>query len=234
LSSAVQGFELDGPAALLTADTTSYEADATVGRMFGGTSFTSCRVPTSEDPADELLLPELPLATESLQALVCVDLVRRFDEAQDLLDQALQRLAPGGVLLLTSDIGEARPSVGLSRVLTPLGLERLVAPLDAAVVGWQGDVDFPKSLFLITGPSPCNPRFAQFAGRFLELFQTPAAPVASSQPWYARLLSRWRSPTPASPPAPVESLSFSLNLPPVSNWKEALFELPRTEKHGRP
>ena len=34
-------------------------------------------------------------------------------------------------------------------------------------------------------------------------------------------------------PAPAaEELSFSMHLPPVGNWKEALFELPRSDERG--
>ncbi|HEY2837877.1 MAG TPA: hypothetical protein VGJ26_01925 [Pirellulales bacterium] len=228
LKAAVRGFELDGPAALVTADITPYGVDASVGQLFAGASFISCRVPTTDNPVDELLLPELPIAPESLQVLVCLDLVRRFDEAQDLLEQAMTRLAAGGMLLMTADIGEARPSVGLSRVLTPLGLERLVARLDAAVVGWQGDIDFPKSLFVIAGPKPCDPRFGQRAGKFLELFQASQAPQQVSAPWYARLLTPWRRASTVVTAKNGESLSFSMHLPPAGNWKEALLELPHS------
>ncbi len=230
LKAAVQGFELDGPAAMVTTHATPYEVDAEVGRLFVGASFNCCRIPASDSPADELLFPELPLAPESLQAMVCLDLVRRFDEAQDLLDQALMRLAPGVLLLLTADIGEARPNVGLSRVITPLGLERLVSPLDAAVVGWQGDVDFPRSLFLIAGPSPCDPRFGQRAGKFLERFQASQSYPPARGPRFARLFAPWRRQ--AGPGTAAEELSFSMHLPPVGNWKEALLELPRSEERG--
>jgi hypothetical protein len=228
LNAVAIGFELDGPAALIAADTTPYTVDASIAQLFSGGSFTTCRVPTSEDPADELLLPELTLAPESLQVLICLDLVRRFDEAKDLLEQAITRLAPGGLVLLTADIAEARPAIGLSRVLTPLGLERLVAKLDAAVVGWQGDVDFPKTLFLIAGPKPSHPLFAQRAGKFLELFQTPKSAPAATKPWHSKLFSPWNKSAEAAAAPPDESLSFSIHLPSAVNWKEALLELPRS------
>jgi hypothetical protein len=228
LNAATLGFELDGPVALITSDTTPYSVDASIAQLFEGASFTTCRVPTGQDSGEELLLPELTLAQNSLQVVICLDLVSRFDEAKDLLEQALARLAPGGLVLLTADIAQARPSVGLSRVLTPLGLERLVAQLDAAVVGWQGDVDFPKSLFLVAGPKPCDPQFAQRAGRFLEMFQASQSVTPPRKPWYERLLSPWRGSASAAAATRDESLSFSIHLPSAGNWKDALLEAPRS------
>lgn len=228
LNAAVEGFELDGPVALITTDHSPRDVEACVGQMFAGASFTTCRVPASDDPTDELLLPELSLAPGSLQTIICLDLVRRYDEAKDLLEQSMTRLATGGVLLFSADIAEARPSVGLSRVLTPLGLERLIAQVDAAVVGWQGDVDFPKSLFLVAGSKPADPQFGQRAGKFLELFQAAQPSPQARTPWYSKLLAPWREQEESKTPTNEELLSFSLHLPRASNWKEALLELPRS------
>jgi len=156
--------------------------------------------------------------------------LRRFDETAEFLRCSLPLLAPGGMALVTVEIGETRPQAGLSRVLTPLGLERLIAGLEAAIVGWQGDVDFPRSLFLIFRKSPAGQHFAQAAGRFIETLhwqQTVAARKHSGPLRLWRWLRPWRARS-GQPAAehPREATSFSLHLPSAADWKEALFHQP--------
>ena len=138
----------------------------------------------------------------------------------------LPLLAPGGIALITADVAHARPHEGLSRVLTPLGLERLVAELDAAIVGWQGDADFPRNLFLVACRSPVSAGFAERAGRFTDEFTSAVTTAARSTAWPARFW-RWLSARAGRRHAATEHNGdppcFSLHLPAADDWREALF-----------
>jgi len=229
VTAAADTLDLGGPVALLAPEAAG-EAGPWMRRQFAGHLALDCRVPTSKNELDEMALGTLPLGDESLRTLLCLDLLRRFDETADLLRMSLPLLAPGGLLLFTAHIGDARPQPGVSRVLTPLGLERLAADLDAAILGWQGDADFPDSLFLVACRSPVPAGFAQAAGRFIESFQATPQDIPAPPTWPVRLwrsVLAWRT-KPTVPPAENSNhaTSFLLHLPSQSNWREALLNWP--------
>ncbi len=186
LTSAATTLDLGGPVALIAGERDGGEAARWMRRQFSGQMVLDCRVPGAHHADEELDLGRLPVENDSLQTLLCIDLLRRFEETAELLRLSLPLLAPGGLVLVTADIGDARPQAGLSRVLTPVGLERLVADLDAAILGWQGDPDFPSSIFLVASRGPVVPRFAHSAGRFIETFQWNQRLDASAPKWTGR------------------------------------------------
>ncbi|HEY4313003.1 MAG TPA: hypothetical protein VGN12_26360 [Pirellulales bacterium] len=230
LTSASTTLELGGPVALLAGERASGEAADWLRRQFAGELVLNCQVPTLPNARRELDLGNLPVECDSLQTLLCLDLLTRFEETAELLQISLPLLAPGGMVLITADIGNERPQAGLSRVLTPVGLERLVADLDAAILGWQGDPDFPSSLFLVACRSPVAPRFAHSAGRFIEAFQWNQRLARARPPWIERILrwlqqwSAFRFAAPADGAA--DTTSFLLHLPSAANWKDALLNWP--------
>ncbi|MES1213788.1 MAG: hypothetical protein ABUL64_04300 [Singulisphaera sp.] len=230
LGAAAGTLELAGPVVLLASHRGGREAARWMRRQFAGQVALDCRVTTAPHGESEIDLGMLPVEHESLQSLLCLDVLRRFEETEDLLRRSLSLLAPGGMLLLTADTRGAHPQEGLSRVLTPVGLERLVAELDAAILGWQGDPDFPESLFLVACRSPVPDGFATRAGRFIEAFQASERAVPPSPSWserFRRLLRQLR--LMPSPPELAESAppaSFLLHLPRAANWKQALFGWP--------
>ncbi|MBI2826265.1 MAG: hypothetical protein HYX69_16410 [Planctomycetia bacterium] len=230
LAAAVQTLQLEGPTAWLTGPDADGEAALALRRLLACETLVRCQLPAAALADEEIDLPHVPLAAESFGAVICLDLVRRLDEASGVLDVALAALAPGGMALMTVDTAGARPQAGLSRVLTPLGLERLVAGLDGAVVGWQGDADFPASLYLVACRPPAPPRFADSAGRFVDAFQQRA--VASSR-WrgglYTLLLRFFRRRHAAVPSAPAQATCFSFHLPRCVDWKSALLANERTQ-----
>ena len=226
LAAAATTLDLDGPVALIATGRKSGEAGNWMRRQFAHQLALDCRVPSAGSIDAEIDLASLPVESESLRTLLCLDLLRRFEETAELLKLSLPLLAPGGMVLVTADIGSARPQAGSSRVLTPLGLERLVADMDAAILGWQGDVDFPNSLFLVACRSPVTPRFAHRAGRFIEAFQGTQPASAGPFRWPVRLwrsLKEWR---PRRVDQAATSTSFLLHLPRAADWKEALLNWP--------
>ncbi|HVU88799.1 MAG TPA: hypothetical protein VHD36_15865 [Pirellulales bacterium] len=230
LDAARATLELAGPVALIADDSNGRDVAPWMRRHFAGQLVLDCRVPSGRRDDDELDLGDLPVENESLRTLLCLDLLHRFEETAALLRLALPLLAPGGMALVTANIGNARPREGLSRVLTPVGLEKLVAELDAAILGWQGDPDFPNSLFLVACRSPVPSRFANQAGRFIDTFQTSQRSVVIDDDWPARLrqwLRRWFSRREASAEeASAAPTSFLLHLPGATDWREALLSWP--------
>ncbi len=235
LNAAVEHLDLSGPAAIVAGHDVDHETTYWMRGQFAGQMALECRIPPRAAPDADIELGSLPLAPDSIRAFFCLDLVSRFEETAELLELALPLLAPGGVALVAADIGQSRPQIGMSRVLTPLGLERLVANLDAAIVGWQGDVDFPSSLFLVTCRAPVPTRFANAAGQFIEAFQRSLAPAETTIPWLVRawqkLERRVIARDTATTTRPSES-SFSLHLPRSADWKAALLNRPRREAAG--
>lgn len=232
LNAAVEHLDLAGPAALIAGADEDRESLHWMRSQFAGQMSLECRTPPRAAPDADIELGSLPIAPDSIRTLICLDLVSRFDETAELLMLALPLLAPGGMALVAADIGQSRPQIGMSRVLTPLGLERLVANLDAAIVGWQGDVDFPSSLFLVTCRAPVPTRFAHSAGQFIEAFQRSLTAAEPQIPWLTRawrkLERRVMARERATTPRPSES-SFSLHLPHSADWKAALLNRPRRE-----
>ncbi len=230
LHAAVANLELAGPVALIANDGNSRGAAQWMRHHFAGQLALDCRVPAGRQDDEELDLGDLPVEKESLRTLLCLDFLHRFEETAALLRLALPLLAPGGMALVTAHIGNARPREGLSRVLTPVGLEKLVANLDAAILGWQGDPDFPDSLFLVACRSPVPPRFANFAGRFIDAFQSGQCTAPIQNDWSARLrqwLRRWLTQHDANAEqASSTATSFLLHLPGAADSREALLSWP--------
>ncbi len=237
VSAAADTLDLDGPVALLASDTAGGAGDW-MRRQFGNQLTIDCRIPANSKEVEEVALGSLPFEEESVRALFCLDLLRRFDESAELLRMSRPLLAPGGLLLFTAHIGDARPQPGVSRVLTPLGLERLAADLDAAILGWQGDADFPDSLFLVACRAPVPTSFAQAAGRFVEAFQTTKIVAPEPATWPVKLWRLWQAwrhgPVVSAPETSAAATSFLLHLPSQSNWKEALLNWPPAKEMPEP
>jgi hypothetical protein len=235
LTAAAATLDLEGPVANVATDHSSSEARHWMRRQFAGKVALDCRVPATRFGDCELLIPSVLIERGSLRTLLCLDLVKRFDETAELLRYVLPLLEPGGLLLVTADIGDARPQEGLSRVLTPLGLERLTANLDGAIVGWQGDVDFPRSLFLVACRSPVPERFVHGAGRFIDSFRWQQLDPAPHPSWHMKLwsaLRAWRTRGSQEAEETVqEETSFSLHLPSARDWKQALLRMPPAEQN---
>ena len=226
LQAAASHLDLHGPVALLRSGKRNADAADWMRRQFTGELMLDCRVANDAAPDEEIELGALPIEEESLRTLLCVDLLRRYEETAGLLAAVRPLLAPGGIAILTADVSHARPQEGLSRVLTPLGIERLVADFDAAIVGWQGDIDFPHNLFLVACEFPAPDEFAASAGRFINAYQSSAAGGPVSR-WGARLwnaLRRWSGRGAAATSSSGQPVNFLLHLPKDADWKEAIFD----------
>ena len=95
LTSASTTLDLGGPVALLAGERASGEAADWLRRQFTGELVLNCQVPTLPNARRELDLGNLPVECDSLQTLLCLDLLTRFEETAELLQVSLPLLAHG-------------------------------------------------------------------------------------------------------------------------------------------
>ncbi len=117
-------------------------------------------------------LGELNLPDGTARTIVCVDTLEHVFEVRRAADEMLRVLAPGGLIFIAAPMDfriHDYPSDYWR--LTPSCLERLLAPLDATLVGWQGVDSYPHTVFAIGAKHPVSATFAQGSQRFMTAFQ---------------------------------------------------------------
>jgi SAM-dependent methyltransferase len=101
------------------------------------------------------------------------------------VDELMRVLAPGGILLVSVPFYfriHAYPSDYWR--ITPQCLAGLLAPLDARLVGYQGSVKHPHTVFGLAAKQPLAPDFGSRKRAFVYDFQQRLTQVAQSRsPW---------------------------------------------------
>jgi hypothetical protein len=105
-----------------------------------------------------------------------------------MVDEMVRILSPGGTLLICVP-GAATPAGRESGDwrLTPRGLERLLAGMEARLLGWQGDESFPHTLYGIGFKPPLGNAVVPGTNRFLERFPARLDLLARRIGWRRRL-----------------------------------------------
>jgi len=139
---------------------------------FPGREFIGCDM--REGPGVDRIedLGSLNLPDGAARTIVCVDTLEHVFEVRRAADEMLRVLAPGGLILIAVPLDfriHDYPSDYWR--LTPSCLERLLAPLDATLVGWQGVDSYPHTVFAVGAKSPLSVTFAQGAQRFMSSYQ---------------------------------------------------------------
>jgi SAM-dependent methyltransferase len=142
-------------------------------------------------------LGRLRLPSEIARTVICVDTLEHVFEARRGVDEMLRVLAPGGVIVLSAPFDfriHGYPDDYWR--FTPSAIDRLLAPLGAAMVGSQGVESCPHTVFGVGCKPPVSERFLQGVQPFLATFQEwldgreHAAGLCS---WRRRMLSCLRS-----------------------------------------
>ncbi len=148
---------------------------------------------TQVDHLEEL--STLPYPSESARTVCCVNVLEYTFEPHRAIDEMVRLLTPGGMLLVFASIHESHgTSPGPFWRMTPQGLQRLLHPLDALLVGWQGPDQDPFAAFAIGCKSPVPAAFLPSIRRFLDVFQhrlDQAAVGARRSGWLGRWLWGW-------------------------------------------
>jgi hypothetical protein len=131
-------------------------------------------------------------------------------------------LAPGGMLLVSVPMDfriHDYPSDYWR--LTPACLARLLAPLDATLVGSQGVESYPHTVLGIGCKTPVSSRFARGANRLMEGYRAWLDDQQQQLPWTTRLkhwtIGRLRSKGERRRLAQYHDARFALQMP-ARSW----------------
>lgn len=130
--------------------------------LFAGRDYIGCdmRPGPGVDRLEDLARLNLPDGAAG--TIVCVDTLEHVFEIGRAVDEMIRVLAPGGVMLIAVPFNfyiHNHPSDYWR--LTPSCLDRLLAPLDAVVVGSQGMEPSPHTVFAIGAKAPVDAGFAR-------------------------------------------------------------------------
>ena len=229
---AAERFQLSGP----VFEFRSAEADLHIGDtmrgLFPNQTYVSCR--TQEAPEDDAQagLAHLTMAARSAKTIVCLGPTEQLQRADKLLEDLLDVLAPGAVLLVVAPVIYGLNRHGqFERPLSPLALVRLFARLDASIVGWQGVEDFPHTVYALGCKGPLEPAALRAAGRFVAEFTDWVESAQPASPWRVRLLDWLRRPAlrGAVSQRPPEQVQFALHFPQTTQGKEGRLDPPLSE-----
>jgi SAM-dependent methyltransferase len=115
----------------------------------------------------------LPYADGAAGTVACINVLEQAYEPQRAAEELLRILAPGGILLLcTSSAPEAADWSDPYWRLTPRSVQRMFAPLEVLLTGWQGPDWSPHTVFGVGCSTPVPDTFVKGIQRMLDRFQT--------------------------------------------------------------
>lgn len=181
-------------------------------------------------------LASLTLDDGSAHTIVCVETLEHVFEARRAVEEMIRVLRPGGVLLIAAPLDfhiHDHPSDYWR--LTPSCVTRLLAPLGAALVGWQGSSRFPHTVFGVAAKEPVPQRFVRGAGEFVRQMQQWSAAAAGKQCWQRRL-KQWAAGWLMNKSEHVRrrdyfQMEFVLDLPKGHGWRHELLEMAQGESY---
>lgn len=186
--------------------------------LFRGRKFIGCDIRPGPGVDRVEDLANLSLPDESATMIVCLDTLEHVFEARRAVEEMTRVLAPGGVLLLSAPMNfkiHDYPSDYWR--LTPACLERLLAPLAATIIGWQGVASFPHTVFAVGQKAPVDAGFASQARRFTTAVAAWLADQEANRPWTTKLkqalLGPLRTKGERRAQRDFHAVGFSLNLP---------------------
>ncbi len=140
-------------------------------------------------------LGRLPFPDGAARTVLAINALEYVFEPRRAVDEMLRILAPGGMLVLCSQSCSQFPD-GLNRYWqpTPRAIGRLLAGIEATVIGWQGADDAPHTLFGIASKPPVGGSFPASVNRFLNGYQRRLDRAAVDARWWQRLwhvVTRW-------------------------------------------
>jgi SAM-dependent methyltransferase len=232
---AAESFELRGPVYEFGSfQVDGQESEADLRPFFRGQEYIGCdlRFGPGVDRIEDLA--NLSLADETAQTIVCVETLEHVFEARKAVEEMVRVLQPGGAMVVAAPLDfhiHDHPSDYWR--LTPSCLERLLSPLDAVLVGWQGSDKFPHTVFAIGCKAPVGASFVRGASRFIENFQHYAAASAAAEKW-PRRLKRWAAQWLSSKSEHYRrrdyfQVRFAFHLPVGRHWKQELLHLPHAD-----
>jgi hypothetical protein len=189
---AASAFELEGPVYEFGSfQVPGQQRIADIRSVFPGQPYVGCdmRPGPGVDRLEDLT--DLSLADECARTIVCVETLEHVFDVSRAAAELVRVLAPGGTLLVSTPFDfsiHGYPSDYWR--LTPVCLQRLFAPLDAVLVGWQGPKKHPHTVFAIGCKAPLAARYVERAKRFAAAYSQWCQAARRREPWRRRL-KRW-------------------------------------------
>jgi SAM-dependent methyltransferase len=204
--------------------------------LFPGRQFVGCDLRPGPGVNRVEDLAALSLADGSALTILCLETLEHVFEIRRATEEMIRVLAPGGVMLIAAPLDfhiHDHPSDYWR--LTPSCLTRMLAPLDAVMVGWQGAARFPHTVFGIAAKNPVPRGFVKASGQFVERMQRWSAGAASHEHWQRRL-KRWAASWLINKSEHVRrrdyyQVEFVLDLPHGHDWKLDLLEMAHSDSH---
>jgi SAM-dependent methyltransferase len=192
VQSIVEAFELQGPVYEFGCSPSHSPAKAPSStNCFIDIGYVGCDLHQGAETDQLEELSALPYPSESARTICCINVLERVFEPQRAMNEMIRLLTPGGlVLLCASSPSEPSGPSGHYWQMTPQGVERLLSPLEATLVGWQGPDEAPHTVFGIGCKSPIPNWFLPGARRFLDAFQRRLE-AAAQQARRSERLRRW-------------------------------------------
>jgi SAM-dependent methyltransferase len=136
-------------------------------------------------------LDRLPFPSAAARTVVCVNTLGHVFEPGKAVEEMMRILAPGGILLLceSADSGGSETIDSYWRP-TPHALERLLAPLEASLVGWQGGEQSPHTVFGLGCKGPVDGGFVRGVNRLMNRLPARLEALAAQTGWTGRLRRR--------------------------------------------
>lgn len=159
--------------------------------LFAGRKYIGCdlRPGPGVDRLEDL--GSLSLPDECAGAIVCVDTLEHVFEARKAVDEMIRVLAPGGVLLAAAPMNfRIHDHPDDYWRFTPSCLQRLLAPLDATLIGSQGVESFPHTVLAIGCKAPVAADTAARFRRFMAEYDAWLVAEAAKLPWKRKLKRR--------------------------------------------
>jgi SAM-dependent methyltransferase len=184
VASAAEAFDLGGPVYEFGSFIVpGQEAIGDLRPLFPGSDYVGCdmRAGPGVDRVEDLA--ELTLPDESAQTILCIETLEHVFEVRRAIDEMLRVLAPGGTIVITTPFHfhlHGYPDDYWR--LTPSCLQRLLTPLDATIIGSQGDEKLPHTVFAVGCKGPVPVDFAARADRFTQAFQLWLQQAEAAEP----------------------------------------------------
>lgn len=173
LQSVIEAFELEGPVYEFgyTPSRGTPHASATLRSLIDiGYVGSDLEQKAEVDQLEEL--SSLPYPSASARTICSINVLERLFEPQRAIDEMIRILAPGGLLLLCASLQpERHGAVDHYWQVTPQGLERLLSPLEATLLGWQGAEQAPHTVFGIGCKGPVPSQFLSSTRRFVDALE---------------------------------------------------------------
>lgn len=190
VESVSETFELQGPIFEFgfRGDRDSPQTEPHGSEPFPETGYLDCD-PDRQTEVDWLPdITRLPFADGAARTVMCVNTLQHVFEPPRAVGELVRILAPGGLLFVCTSTDPKQPQQPDDYWQpTPRAVQRLLAGMEATLVGWQGADESPRAVYGIGCKGPVGETFAAEAARFPDILQNRLDEAASKERWSARL-----------------------------------------------